>query len=455
MSVAIMPIELNLLDKTTTVKVYAKRLDDITRHLKVSIRSGDSLYTIPTDAVILFQGTKPDNTHFCNDNTVNSDGTYDVKLNSDNTIDVTLTDEILAVAGMCQAEIVIEDATGVGEITASTFKISIAERALSPDVVESTDEYRSMYKMLVESRELTASIEGDADFCKTKADAAAASAALADSVVNCVPLANIADNLTTTTAEHVLSAAAGKQLNDNKVDKIAGKGLSTEDFTTSLKDKLTAISDGANKVIVVDNLSTTASVSALSANQGVVLNSKIAENAQDINKLEERIKIDYGDVNPLNPRENDMFMKLDGIIQRYDGESWIPYYPKTRSEKVFGKITYKSGVTNQSNATGVVKDLNTGMCILTLVCSLTSSGASWEKVGSIDEGFNPIIIGGNSGQVGTEDGEAIGSVVLTDGGSKISGAELIIDDTGFIYFKSAGTTGYRWLIGSIIYFTDV
>ena len=34
---------------------------------------------------------------------------------------------------------------------------------------------------------------------------------------------------------------------DNKVDKIAGKGLSTNDFTTALKDKLNGVETGANK----------------------------------------------------------------------------------------------------------------------------------------------------------------------------------------------------------------
>lgn len=40
-----------------------------------------------------------------------------------------------------------------------------------------------------------------------------------------------------------LNAAIGQ-----KVDKVAGKGLSTEDFTTALKTKLEGIADGATKV---------------------------------------------------------------------------------------------------------------------------------------------------------------------------------------------------------------
>ena len=44
---------------------------------------------------------------------------------------------------------------------------------------------------------------------------------------------------------------------DNKVDKVIGKQLSTNDFTNELKTKLDGISEGANKVIVDSELSST------------------------------------------------------------------------------------------------------------------------------------------------------------------------------------------------------
>ena len=44
-----------------------------------------------------------------------------------------------------------------------------------------------------------------------------------------------------------------KELNDGKVDKVTGKGLSTNDFTTTLKDKLNGIATGA-QVNVLENL---------------------------------------------------------------------------------------------------------------------------------------------------------------------------------------------------------
>lgn len=46
-------------------------------------------------------------------------------------------------------------------------------------------------------------------------------------------------------------------IDDNKVDKVTGKGLSTNDYTTTEKNKLAGIADGANKTVVDSALSTT------------------------------------------------------------------------------------------------------------------------------------------------------------------------------------------------------
>lgn len=48
-----------------------------------------------------------------------------------------------------------------------------------------------------------------------------------------------------------------KEMLDSKVDKVSGKGLSTNDFTTAHKAKLDGIATGANKITVDSALSTT------------------------------------------------------------------------------------------------------------------------------------------------------------------------------------------------------
>ena len=53
-----------------------------------------------------------------------------------------------------------------------------------------------------------------------------------------VEVPTVVNNLTSTSTTNSLSAKQGKILNDNKVDKITGKSLSTNDYTTDEKNKL-------------------------------------------------------------------------------------------------------------------------------------------------------------------------------------------------------------------------
>ena len=59
----------------------------------------------------------------------------------------------------------------------------------------------------------------------------------------------------------------------NKVDKVSGKGLSTNDYTTTEKDKLAGIADGANKTVVDSALSSTSTNPV----QNNVVNTAIAD----------------------------------------------------------------------------------------------------------------------------------------------------------------------------------
>lgn len=57
----------------------------------------------------------------------------------------------------------------------------------------------------------------------------------------------------------------------NKVDKVEGKDLSTNDYTTAEKEKLAGIASGANKTTVENVLTSTSTANALSAAQGKAL----------------------------------------------------------------------------------------------------------------------------------------------------------------------------------------
>lgn len=67
----------------------------------------------------------------------------------------------------------------------------------------------------------------------------------------------------------------------NKVDKVEGKGLSTNDYTNEEKAKLTGIEEGANKTVITNNLTTTETGTALDAAQGKALDDKITAHTGD------------------------------------------------------------------------------------------------------------------------------------------------------------------------------
>lgn len=74
---------------------------------------------------------------------------------------------------------------------------------------------------------------------KTIADAESSAKSYADDTF--VKQTNIVNNLSTNSIDKVLSAAQGKILNDTKVDKVSGKGLSTNDYDNTAKGKVDAI----------------------------------------------------------------------------------------------------------------------------------------------------------------------------------------------------------------------
>lgn len=105
----------------------------------------------------------------------------------------------------------------------------------------------------------------------------------------------------------------------NKVDKVEGKGLSTNDYTTTEKEKLAGVEAGANKTVVVNNLTTTTAGSALDATQGKALNDKLEAHtgAGDIHvTAEERsawnasARIIAAESQPDDLTENDLFLEL-------------------------------------------------------------------------------------------------------------------------------------------------
>lgn len=75
-------------------------------------------------------------------------------------------------------------------------------------------------------------------------------------------------------------------LQRDKVDKVSGKALSTNDYTTDEKNKLAGIAAQVNKTNIVNNLTTSAAGSALDAQQGKVLKDALDALTQRVTALE-------------------------------------------------------------------------------------------------------------------------------------------------------------------------
>lgn len=92
----------------------------------------------------------------------------------------------------------------------------------------------------------------------------------------------IQDNLASTSQVDSLSAKQGKVLNDTKVDKVAGKGLSTNDFTDAYMQKIDGIEAGAEVNVQSDWNVTDTALDAFIANKPTIP-TRISELQNDMN----------------------------------------------------------------------------------------------------------------------------------------------------------------------------
>lgn len=109
----------------------------------------------------------------------------------------------------------------------------------------------------------------------------------------------------------------------DKVNVIAGKGLSVNDYTDAEKSKLAGVATGATKITVTDSLTSTSKTNALSAAQGKALQDNKANKAAP-----EPINIDiinecraYGSAGGCYYQKNDSgLVLLNFAIARVDDE---------------------------------------------------------------------------------------------------------------------------------------
>lgn len=123
-----------------------------------------------------------------------------------------------------------------------------------------------------------------------------------------------------------------------------GKGLSTNDFTTEEKTKLSGIENGANKTVVENNLTSTSKSNALAAAQGKILDEKIKSLSDNMSNL------GYGDMMKAtyDTNNNGQVDKADDS-DKLGGKNPSYYAPKSTTLTGYG-ITDAYTKTQVDNA---------------------------------------------------------------------------------------------------------
>ena len=267
------------------------------------------------------------------------------------------------------------------------------------------------------------------------------------------------------------------------VAKETGKGLSTNDFTNELKTKLDGISEGATKITIEDNLTSTSSANALSANQGKVLDGKIQDLSESMGNLgygdmlksvydiDNNGKVDNADnADKLNGQSADYYAKATDVKDKFsqltnDGAVQYTAQSLSNEQKAQARTNIGAGTSNFSGDYNDLANKPTNFAPATHTHEISDvSGLS----GALDGKVNTSTLGQANG-VATLDGTGLipstqlpsyvddvvegyvktstsdSGVVTVDGFYKEAEfTTAITGETGKIYVDLATNISYRW-----------
>lgn len=110
----------------------------------------------------------------------------------------------------------------------------------------------------------------------------------------------------------------------NKVDKVSGKGLSTNDYTTAEKTKLSGIAEGANKTVVDSSLSS----SSINPVQNKIVNAAIEDLKSKVGESSVESQIASAQIVYVGPtKPTDTNIKV-WINTAEDGTGVVPVMPR-------------------------------------------------------------------------------------------------------------------------------
>ncbi len=226
-----LPISLDVSCRQQKKYIDAKQGDQKTRYLRITLINGTTQLAPASGDVAVFRCLKPDGKSCLNNGVINND----------NTISVELTDQVLAVKGLVEADISIRNGEKV--LSSATFFIQVEKAPLSADQTTSSNEFGVLTEATADAESATSA----ANTAAQNATAAANSAnSAASSATTAAQNANTAKQKAETATQNANSATTSAINASQSANSAAESANSAASSATSAAQSATTAASSAN-----------------------------------------------------------------------------------------------------------------------------------------------------------------------------------------------------------------
>ena len=225
---------------------------DIGRIISITFTNQGEVFQIPDNTLVFLKALKPDG------NEINTDQ-YCYVNKKENTVEICVFNQLSIAAGVVKCEIILANSEGL-RYTSSHFNIVVNRSVNNDEHLKSTDQYRDIVGILVEIEGLRSELISKSDILdkndKIKTDKLYEASTEQKGIVQLVDSVE-SDSITDAATPNSVKTVKNSLDDTNhlvteltsavneKVDKISGKGLSSNDYTDSEKNKLAGIAADA------------------------------------------------------------------------------------------------------------------------------------------------------------------------------------------------------------------